>query len=59
MALVKMLPSKVEELAIGFLGTMAFGKLPMVKEKPTVASIYAVTLAEKTTLVLAAIELDV
>jgi len=36
---VKMLPSKVEELVMGFLGTVTSGKLPKVKEKPTVASI--------------------
>jgi len=56
---VKMLPSKVEELVIGFLGTMTSGKLPKVKEKPTVASIWAMTLAEKTMPMLVAIELDV
>jgi len=44
---------------VGFLGTVASGKLPKVKEKPTVTSIWAVTLEEKTMLVLAAIELDV
>jgi hypothetical protein len=38
---------------------MTSGKLSKVKEKPIVASIWAVTLAEKTTPVLAAIELDV
>jgi hypothetical protein len=42
-----------------FLGTVTSGKLPKVKEKPTVASIWAVTLMEKTTPVLAAIELDI
>jgi len=56
---VKMLPSKVEELAMGFLGSVTFGKLPKVKEKPTVASIWAMTLAEKTMPMLVAIELDV
>ena len=44
---------------VGFLGTVASGKLLKVKEKPTVASIWAVTLAEKTMPVLTAIELDV
>ena len=44
---------------VGFLGIVTSGKLPNVKEKPTVASIWVVTLAEKTTPVLAAIELDV
>jgi len=53
------LPPAAGELEAGFLGTVTSGKLPKVKEKPTVASIWAVTLAEKTTLVLAAIELDV
>ena len=55
----KTLPPAVGEPEAGFLGTVTSGKLPKVKEKPTVASIWAVTLAEKTTLVLAAIELDV
>ena len=41
------------------LQTVTSGKLPKVKEKPTVASIWAATLVEKTTPVLAAIELDV
>jgi len=59
LTLMKMLPSKVEELVIGFLGTVTSGKLPKVKEKPTVASIWAMMLAEKTTPVLVAIELDV
>ena len=52
----KTLPPVVEA---GFLGTVTSRKLPKVKEKPTVASIWAVTLAKKTTPVLAAIELDV
>jgi len=56
---VKMLPSNVEELVIGFLGTVTSRKLPKVKEKPTVASIWTMMLAEKTTPVLVAIELDV
>ena len=55
----KTLPSTVEGPEMGFLGTVASGKLPKVKEKLTVASIWAVTLAEKTTLVLPAIELNV
>ena len=59
LTLVKTLPPMVEETRVGFLGTVAFGKLPKVKEKPTVASIWAVMLAEKTTPVLAAIELDI
>ena len=53
------MPPVVGELEVGFLGTMTSGKLLKTKEKSTVASIWAVTLAEKTTRVLAAIELDV
>jgi hypothetical protein len=56
---VKTLRLAVGEPEAGFLGTAASGKLPKVKEKPTVASIWVVTLAEKTTPVLATIELDV
>jgi hypothetical protein len=56
---VKAFPSKVEGPEVGFFGTVASGKLPKVKEKLIVTSIWAVTLAEKTTPVLAAIELDV
>ena len=59
LAPVTVLLSKIEELDMGFLGTVTSGKLPKAKEKLTVASIWAVMLAEKTTLVLAAIELDV
>ena len=59
LASVTVLLSKIEELDMEFLGTVTSGKLPKVKEKSTVTSICAVTLAEKTTLVLAAIELDV
>ena len=55
----KTLPLAVEEPEGGFLGTVTSGKLPKAKEKPTVASIRAVTLVEKTMPVLAAIELDV
>ena len=51
--------SKVEELDVGFLGTVTFGKLPKVKVKLTVASIWMLTLAEKTTPVLAAIKHNV
>ena len=36
---VNMLLSKVEELDVGFLGTVTSGKLRKVKEKITVASI--------------------
>jgi hypothetical protein len=53
------LPPMVEGPEAGFLGTVTSGNLPKVKEKPTVASIWAVMLAKKTTPVLAAIELDV
>jgi len=49
----------VEGLEVGFMGSVASGNLPTVKEKPTVASIWVVTLAEKTTPVLAVVELDV
>ena len=59
LATAKTLPPAVGEPEAGFLGTVTSGKLPKVKEKPTIASIWAVMLAEKTTLVLAAIELDV
>ena len=59
LTLAKTLPPAMGEPEAGFLGTMTSGKLPKVKEKSTVASIWAVTLAEKTTPVLAAIELDV
>ena len=56
---VKTLPPTMEGPEVGFLGTVASRKLPKVKEKPTVTSTWAVMLAEKTMLVLAAIELDV
>jgi len=52
-------PSEDVAPEVGFLGTVTSGKFPKVKENLTVASIWAVTLAEKTTPVLAAIELDV
>ena len=55
----KTLPPAAGEPEAGFLGTVTSGKLPKAKEKPTVASIWAVTLVEKTTPVLAAIKLDV
>jgi hypothetical protein len=55
----KTLPLAAEGPEAGFLGTVTSRKLPKAKEKLTVASIWAVTLAEKTTPVLAAIELDV
>ena len=54
LALAKTPPPAVGELEAGFLGTMTSGK-----EKPIVASIWAVTLAEKMMPVLAAIVLDV
>ena len=59
LTLAKTLPPAAGEPEAGFLGTVTSGKLPKAKEKPTVASIWAVTLAEKTTPVLAAIEFDV
>ena len=55
----KALPPVAGEPEAGFLEIVTSWKLPKAKEKPTVASIWAVTLAEKTTPVLAAIELDV
>jgi hypothetical protein len=55
----KTLPPAMGEPEAGFLGTVTSGKLPKVKEKPTVTTIWAVTLAEKTTPVLTAVELDV
>ena len=55
----KTLPPVAGEPEAGFLRTVTSGKLPKVKEKPTVASIWAVTLVEKTTPVLATIEIDV
>ena len=59
LAPVTVLLSKIEELDMGFLGTVTSGKLPKVKEKSTVASIWTVMLVEMTTSALAAIELDV
>ena len=56
---VKILPPAAGDPEAGFLGTVTSGKLLKVKEKPTITSIWAVTLAEKMTPVLAAIELDV
>ena len=53
----KTLPPVVGEPEAGFLGTVTSGKLPKVKEKPTAASIWAVTLANKTMQVLTVIEL--
>ena len=57
LAPVTVLLSKVEKPDVGFLGTVTSGKLPKVKEKPTITFIEMLTLAEKTTPVLAAIEL--
>ena len=59
LASVIVLLSKIEELDMEFLGTVTSGKLPKVKEKSTVTSIWTVTLVEMTTSALAAIELDV
>ena len=50
-----MLPPVAGVPEAGFLGTVTSGKLPKVKEKPTVASIWAVMQAEKMTPVLAAL----
>ena len=50
-----MLPPVVGRSEAGFLGTVASGKLPKAKEKPTITSILAVTLVEKMMAVLAAI----
>ena len=59
LTVAKMLPPVVEGPEAGFLGSVNSGKLPKVKEKPTVTSIWAVMLAKKTMPVLAAIELDI
>ena len=55
----KTLPPTVEGPEAGLLGTVTSGKLPKVKEKSKVASIWTVMLVEMTTSALAAIELDV
>ena len=49
--------SVLEGLVGGFLGTVVFGKLSKVKERPAAAYIWRLTLAEKKTPDLAAIEL--
>ena len=59
LTLAKTLPPAAGEPEAEFLGIVTSGKLAKAKEKPTVASIWAVTLAGKMTLLLAAIELDV
>ena len=51
--------SKAEEPNVVFLGTVTFGKLSKVNKRPTVASIWMLMLAEMTTSVLAAIELNI
>ena len=55
----KTLPLAVGELEAGFLGIVTSEKLLKEKEKPTVASIRAVTLMEKMMPMLPANELDV
>ena len=49
--------SVIEGLVGGFRGTVVSGKLPKVKANPAAASIWMLTLAEKKTPDLAAIEL--
>jgi len=56
---VMVLLSMVEELDVGFFGTVTSGKLPKVMERPIVAPIWMLTLVKKMTPVLAAIELDI
>ena len=51
--------SVIEGLVGGFRGTVVFGKLPKVKVNPAAASIWMLTLAEKKTPDLDAIELAV
>ena len=51
--------SVIEGLVGGFRGTVVSGKLPKVKANPAVATIWMLTLAEKKTPELAAIELAV
>ena len=51
--------SVIEGLVGGFRGTVVSGKLPKVKVNPAAASIWMLTLAEKKTPDLAAIELVV
>jgi len=55
--LVELPLSVIDGLVGGFRGTVVFGKLPKVKANPVAASIWMLTLAEKKTPDLAAIEL--
>ena len=57
LTLVELLLSVLEGLVGGFLGTVVSGKLPKVKENPVAACIWMLTLAEKKTPDLDAIEL--
>ena len=57
--LVELPLSVIDGLVGGFRGTVVFGKLPKVKANPAVASIWMLTLAEKKTPDLDAIELAV
>ena len=42
LTLVMVFLSKVKMMEVGFLGTFVYGKLPNVKERPAMASIYMV-----------------
>ena len=59
LTLVELPLSAIEGLVGGFRGTIVSGKLPKLKANPAAASIWMLTLAEKKTLVLDAIELAV
>ena len=59
LTLVEMPLSMLEGLVGGFRGTVVSGKLPKVKANPAAASIWMLTLAEKKTSDLDAIELAV
>ena len=59
LTLVELPLSVLEGLVGGFPGTVVFGKLPEVKENPAAACIWTLTLAEKKTPDLDAIELAV
>ena len=56
---MELLLSMIEGLVGGFRGTVIFGKLPKVKENSAAASIWMLTLAEKKTPDLDAIDLAV
>ena len=57
LTLVELPLSVLEGLVGGFRGTVVLGKLPKVKENPAAASIWMLTLVEKKTPDLDAIEL--